>query len=258
MKQIVSLSGGKDSTAMLLMMLDRGEDVHSAVYFDTGEFEFPQMVEHINRLERDIAPVPLVRVRDKYSLLEHMLTKKIKSRTTGELYHGLGWPSQLNRWCTTFKTFTIDKYRKSLGDEEDLVQLIGYAADELKRTDSPNLERTVRNARFPLVEYGVTEADALKYCFDRGYTWDGLYKYFHRVSCFCCPLQRVGNLRKLRKNFPDLWNTMLGWEDQIEDNGRSNKIFHGGLSVHELDEIFMYRDWPVMKPRPIPNKKRDK
>lgn len=44
---IVSLSGGKDSTAMLLMMLERGEDIHSVVFFDTG-WEFPEMHEHID------------------------------------------------------------------------------------------------------------------------------------------------------------------------------------------------------------------
>lgn len=33
LQQIVSLSGGKDSTAMLLMMLERGEDVIEAVSF---------------------------------------------------------------------------------------------------------------------------------------------------------------------------------------------------------------------------------
>lgn len=49
MNQIVSLSGGKDSTAMLLMMLERGETVHSAVFFDTG-WEFPGMLEHIEKL----------------------------------------------------------------------------------------------------------------------------------------------------------------------------------------------------------------
>lgn len=48
---IVSLSGGKDSTAMLLMMIERGIPIHSIVFFDTG-WEFPQMHEHIDLLEK--------------------------------------------------------------------------------------------------------------------------------------------------------------------------------------------------------------
>lgn len=47
---VVSLSGGKDSTAMLLMLLERGEPVADVVFFDTG-WEFPEMYEHLEKLE---------------------------------------------------------------------------------------------------------------------------------------------------------------------------------------------------------------
>ena len=36
MNNVISLSGGKDSTAMLHMMLERGESIHSVLFFDTG------------------------------------------------------------------------------------------------------------------------------------------------------------------------------------------------------------------------------
>lgn len=39
---VVSLSGGKDSTAMLLMLLERGEPVADVMFFDTG-WEFLEM-----------------------------------------------------------------------------------------------------------------------------------------------------------------------------------------------------------------------
>ena len=38
---IVSLSGGKDSTAMLLMLLEHGESVADVMFFDTG-WKFPE------------------------------------------------------------------------------------------------------------------------------------------------------------------------------------------------------------------------
>ena len=47
---VVSLSGGKDSTAMLLMLLERGESVADVMFFDTG-WEFPEMYEHLEKLE---------------------------------------------------------------------------------------------------------------------------------------------------------------------------------------------------------------
>ena len=41
-ENIVQFSGGKDSTAMLLMMLDKGVQIDEVIFCDTGK-EFPQM-----------------------------------------------------------------------------------------------------------------------------------------------------------------------------------------------------------------------
>ena len=40
-------------------------------------------------------------------------------------------------------------------------------------------------------------------------TGAGLYKIFRRVSCWCCPLQPISELRKLRTYCPDLWQKLL-------------------------------------------------
>ena len=55
----------------------------------------------------------------------------------------------------------------------------------------------------------MTEADCLNYCYARGFTWGGLYKIFRRVSCWCCPLQPISELRKLRAHYPELWQKLL-------------------------------------------------
>lgn len=46
----VSLSGGKDSTAMLLLMIERGMPIDMVLYADTG-MEFPEMYNHIAKLD---------------------------------------------------------------------------------------------------------------------------------------------------------------------------------------------------------------
>ena len=48
MMNIVSFSGGKDSTAMLLMMIEKGMKIDKVIFCDTGA-EFPQMYEHIKK-----------------------------------------------------------------------------------------------------------------------------------------------------------------------------------------------------------------
>ena len=50
---VVSFSGGKDSTALLLRMLELGMRVDEIIFCDTG-VEFPQMYEHIDKVERYI------------------------------------------------------------------------------------------------------------------------------------------------------------------------------------------------------------
>lgn len=49
---MVSLSGGKDSTAMLLMMVERGEQIDEVVTCDTGK-EWQGLYDHIDKLERE-------------------------------------------------------------------------------------------------------------------------------------------------------------------------------------------------------------
>ena len=53
-KGVVGISGGKDSTAMLLRMLEEGMPVDIIIFCDTG-LEFDEMYKHIDKLEEYIA-----------------------------------------------------------------------------------------------------------------------------------------------------------------------------------------------------------
>ena len=50
---LVSFSGGKDSTAMLLGMLEHDVKIDCILFCDTG-LEFPAMYEHIAKVKQDI------------------------------------------------------------------------------------------------------------------------------------------------------------------------------------------------------------
>ena len=45
----LSLSGGKDSTSLLLLMLEKNMPIDAVIYADTG-MEFPEMEAHIAKL----------------------------------------------------------------------------------------------------------------------------------------------------------------------------------------------------------------
>lgn len=72
---VVSFSGGKDSTAMLLMMLERGIQVDRIINVDTTK-EFPQMYDHIKKVESYIGQkIETVKIDFDYWFGEHIKTR---------------------------------------------------------------------------------------------------------------------------------------------------------------------------------------
>lgn len=94
--------------------------------------------------------------------------------------------------------------------------------------------------RYPLVEWGITEAEALKVCYDRGFTFGGLYEIYRRASCWCCPLQRIGELRNLRRHHPELWARLLDMDERAIAQFGDSPLgrFKDNWSVVALDERF--------------------
>ena len=108
-----------------------------------------------------------------------------------------------------------------------MIQYIGIAADEPKR---------IKDKTYPLVEWGWAEIDCLRYCHDKGFDWNGLYELFGRVSCWCCPLKNLNELRILRKYFPDLWEKLLDWQS------RTWRKFKADYSIQELEIRFQLEE----------------
>jgi len=207
MGNTISLSGGKDSTAMLLMMLEKKIPVDHIVFFDTG-WEFPGMSEHLDKLEKYIG-------REIISLKPN--------KSFEELFDKYGFPSLKGRWCTTYKRDTLSKFSNQYKPN---TQWIGFSSDESKR-----IKKTI-GYNYPLVDWKVTEEDALKYCYDKGFDWGGLYEKYNRVSCWNCPLQSLKDLKALWLYFPEYWKRLLKMQEQ------SKWQFRKDYTLEELDERF--------------------
>lgn len=230
---VVSLSGGKDSTAMLLRMLEEGMRVDIILFCDTG-LEFPEMYEHLAKLEKDIGR-PITRILAdhtfEYKLTQHEILVKHKKNGDQRNYRGYGWPGPLNRWCTKeFKTLPREKFMRPLLERYNVIEYVGIAADEGYRLERKNNQQ--EQCRHPLVDWGMTEADCLQYCYDHGYDWGGLYKYFSRVSCWCCPLQPLAELRILYEHYPHLWKQLAEWDT------KTWRDFKTGYSIAKLEKRF--------------------
>ena len=237
---VVALSGGKDSTAMLLGMLERGMQIDCILFCDTG-LEFPAMYGHLAKLEKDIGR-PITRIRAEHSY-EYLMFETpvnrggdspiIKKYGTG--YLGYGWPGPRQRWCTTkLKDIPRERFLRELRHKYTVREYIGIAADETYRLDRKCNQRP--SVRLPLVEWNMTEADCLNYCLDRGYDWGGLYEKMRRVSCWCCPLQSLAELRILYREFPALWEQLKRWDKMTW------RPFRADYSVEELEKRFDFEE----------------
>jgi len=207
MTNIISLSGGKDSTAMLLMMLEKKIKVDYIVFFDTG-WEFPGMYKHIDKLEKHIDR-EIVRLKPK--------------RSFKELFDKWGFPAMQRRWCTAEKRDAIQKFSRQY---KLFTSWIGFSFDEQRR-----IKKTIGYC-YPLVDWKVTEENALKYCYEKGFDWSGLYEKYKRVSCWCCPLQPLKELKALWLYFPEYWQKLLEMQKQCKWQFRKD------ITLEELDERF--------------------
>lgn len=234
---VVSFSGGKDSTAMLLRMIEEDMPVDIILYCDTG-LEFPEMEDHIKKVEQYIGRKITTIKSDKdfmYWATEYprpIKSNKIPGLKPGDVVSGKGYPTLQARWCTQkLKTYVIRDYLKELRKTYDVVEYVGIASDESHRE---------RDLNYPLIDWGMSEADALKYCYDRGFDWGGLYDIWDRVSCWCCPLQSLTDLRKLKRYRPELWSRLKEMDKIIGETSQPN--FKFTISFNDIERRFEVED----------------
>jgi len=117
-------------------------------------------------------------------------------------------------------------------DKNIVVHYLGIAADEPVRL--ARLDGVSKIS--PLAAIGWTEADARKWC-EENDLLSPIYTTATRGGCWFCHNQCLGQLRLLRKNYPDLWALLLKWDLD------SPVSFHpDGHTVHDLDRRFQAED----------------
>lgn len=241
MEHILSLSYGKDSLACLGAIealgwpLDR--IVHAEVWA-TGTIpaDLPPMVEFKGKADAIIKErwgIAVEHSRANETFEHHFYrrrTKKAKSNP-GCIY---GWPFITGNWCNSdLKMAALRKCRTEKGS----VSYIGIAADEPNRFH--NLSGTKKS---PLVEAEWTEQMCREWC-EKNDLLSPTYTTATRGGCWFCQNQSVGQLRLLRKNYPEYWALMLKWDND------SSVTFHAdGHTVHDFDRRFQLEDDGLISP----------
>jgi len=214
-KHVAMISGGKDSTAMAIILIENNIHIDEWIFCDTGK-EFPQMYEHLDKLEKYL-DIKLTRIIPKRSF-DYWMSEHVKTKGKNKGAKGYGWPVPF-RWCTD--RLKQRESKKYLRKYNEVIEYHGIAIDEKERT----LKNRGKIVKYPLIEHNMTEQDCLNMCYKRGFNWGGLYEDFKRVSCFCCPLSSVDELRTLYKKYPNLWEEMRLMNKNKDWLFKQNKTF---------------------------------
>lgn len=240
MKYIASCSFGKDSLAMVLLLIEMGYQLDEVIFFNTG-MEFEAIYNVRDRL------IPILEERGiKYTELEpqkpflyNMLERPVESKQNG-CHCGYGWCGGVCRWGTTEKNRIIDEYKAGINDE--VYEYVGIAADEAWRA---------KGKHYPLIDLGMTEAACLAYCWDRGWNWlerttatetgyIDLYKILDRVSCWCCSNKNRKELKNIYIFLPEYWEKLKFLQSRIDRPMKKWKNARYGEygDVFQMEEVF--------------------
>lgn len=200
-RHIISFSGGKDSTAMLLRMLELKMPVDDIIFADVG-MEMPGTYDYIKKVEKHInRKITILRSETNWDELFYgkLIKGKFKGKTRG--FPGINYP------CWAANMLKVKPLRKGYTSKD--ICYIGITIDEKHRADGN--EYKGKNFRFPLIDWGWTEADCLQYLTERKIL-NPIYKTQKRTGCWCCPKQNRKSLQILCNDHPDLWKRLKQYE----------------------------------------------
>ena len=204
MTSFVSFSGGKDSTALALLMEDA-----TPIFADTGA-EFDELYAHIEKFEC-ITGREVVRVSVGETLLDYIARSKFL-------------PGHGARYCTRiFKIEPINAYLKTHLPAE---LCIGLRADEPESMRVGNLtELDGLTIRYPFREMGVNLWDVIRICTDA----DLLPRYpvyMARGGCKNCFYKRASEVFAMAQLVPDVLTDLQAIEESVQDErGRFAVMF---------------------------------
>lgn len=217
-KQIVALSGGKDSTALALLMAEQNEDFE--LFFTPTFDELPECIDHI-ALIKEMTGRPLVIRRADMNLDELIL-------------HQNALPNNRQRWCT--RILKIEPCKAYLLENPGSTLLVGAKADEEERE---GMWGSFATYRYPLREkgWGIDEVNA--YNRSRGVIVPD------RTDCSKCYDQRLSEWWKLWKHHPDRYAHAEQLESETGHTFRSETRDTWPASLREMRLRFEAGDIPT-------------
>ena len=216
-RHVLGLSGGKDSTALAILLHKEIPDME--YFFCDTHKELPETYEYLDRIKARLG-IKINYLSEKRGF-DHWLA----------LHDGL-LPSPQMRWCTI--KMKIKPFEEFVGNDE-AISYIGIRADENRdgyMSTKPNIKPV-----FPFKERGLVKADIIRLLEDSGIGLPDYYRWRSRSGCFFCFFQRKYEWVMLAQEHPDLFATAIEYEQNHAD-GRTYTWTQG----ETLQELLARKD----------------
>lgn len=223
-RHILSLSGGKDSSALAIYMRDPqkwlrtlGSDREADsdakldreplaeveyVFCDTGE-EVPETYAFLDKLEAYLGQ-SIERLNPDRPFNHYL-----------KLYGGI-LPDARARWCT--RMLKLKPFETFVGDDE-VMSYIAIRADENREghvSTKPNIRPV-----FPFKEDGINKKCVTRILEESGLGLPDYYKWRSRSGCYFCFFQRRNEWVGLKENHPEFFEKAKQYEKHDPETGRS-------------------------------------
>ncbi len=231
-RHIVSVSGGKDSTALAIYIREKYPQIPMELVFcDTGA-ELPETYAFLDRLEATLG-LPIARLNALDMLnVRHGRGRNPFDYWLQEVYGGF-LPNPRSRWCT--RVLKIAPFEKFIGNDRAF-SYIGIRWDEDREgykpkkppvfSEQPNIMPV-----YPFRDDHKAKADVLKILSDWGEPLPSYYDWRSRSGCYFCFYQQIAEWQGLKANHPSLFEKAKEYETEV--NG---KLFTW-LDNRQLDDV---------------------
>ena len=215
-RHILSLSGGKDSTALAIYMKDKIPDVEY-VFCDTGE-ELKEIYAYLDKLEAYLEK-PIVRLNPDRPFSHYL-----------QIFNGV-LPDVRTRWCT--RVLKIEPFEDYVGNDP-VVSYIAIRADELQRKGYISTKSNITPV-YPFIDDFKYKADIFRILEESGIGVPDYYKWRSRSGCYFCFFQQKKEWVGLREHHPELYEKAKQFEKFDPKTGKKFS-WNQNESLTELEQ----------------------
>ena len=214
-KEVVAISGGKDSVAMALRLKEINPDTDYVYLITPTGDELPDMIAHWLNLER-ILGKPFVRIGPQDLIASIVRQKSL--------------PNWRMRWCT--RQQKIEPYISWMMTHAPVISYVGIRADEPERESGDYSDCLGVEMRFPMRDWGWGIKDVFAYLEKREVCIP------ERTDCGMCFFQRLEEWKTLSEKYPDRYEKYIELEKYTGHTFRSPNKDDWPASLTDLREEF--------------------